>query len=64
MESKKRLAVYLDTACIEVFKLDALLSRSTVSARVREVLEAHARKLHATQPCSLVEARKQYEVPR
>lgn len=59
MTPKRQIRVYLDQEWVDVFKLDALLSHSTVSARVREILEERARELQQLQPHTLFEIREQ-----
>jgi hypothetical protein len=53
MESKRRVCVFLDQPDIDVLKLDALLSKSTVSARLRVVIKRHCEVLALGQPRSL-----------
>lgn len=55
MDAKKRLTIYLDPRVIDVLKLDAILTHSTMSSRMRELIEAHAEKLKLGQPRSLFE---------
>ena len=56
MDAKRRLTIYLEPWVIDVLKLDALLAHSTMSARVRAVIEAHAKVLQLTQPRSMFTA--------
>lgn len=53
MSQRKRLTVSLRQEDIDVFKLDALLAHSTVSERLRKVLEQHAKELNLGQPRSM-----------
>lgn len=47
---KQAVKVFLHPRDIYILKLDAMLANSTVSARVRNVLEEHCRTLEKAQP--------------
>lgn len=53
MQSKRKIIVFLDQRDIDTLKLDALLSHSTVSARLREVIIAHCKTLALGHPRSM-----------
>jgi len=58
MHTKRRVIVFLDQSDVNTLKLDALLTQSTVSARLREVIEKHCKKLALGHPRSLFEQPK------
>jgi len=55
MHSKRRVIVFLDQRDVDTLKLDALLTHSTVSARLREVIIAHCKTLALGHPRALFE---------
>lgn len=62
MAAKRHVKVLLDQQDVDMLKLDALLTHSTVSARLRELIAKHCKQLQLGQPRSMFAPREDDEV--